>query len=118
MKKVILAVAVLMSSLTVSFGGEGDKVKVVSNDTTSSKVIFDVHSNEANDLLIDLAGISSEMASVSLIDQKGESLFYNFVNSSEEHIEIDLTGVKPGIYYVKLNMDSEIRMKLVVVDKQ
>lgn len=113
----IFTVAILCSSLSISYGGEGDKVKVVSNDTISSQVIFDVHLNSSNAIGVDLSGISSEMASLSLIDQNGVTLFYNFIESSEDHFEIDLSEVKPGIYYVKLNLDSEIRMKLVVVDK-
>lgn len=113
----MFTVAILLSSLSISFGGEGDKVKVVANDTTSSQVIFDVHANSSNVIGVDLAGISAEMASLSLIDQNGQTLFYDFVRSSEDHFEIDLSLIKPGIYYVKLNLDSEIRMKLVVVDK-
>gem|GEM_PF-1678969 len=118
MKKMFLIGALMMSSLSISFGGEGDKIKVVSSDTTSSKVIFDVHSNGNNVVAVDLSGVTSEMASISLIDQKGESIYYHFVDGENEHVEIDLQNVKPGLYYVKLNLDSEIRMKLVVVDNQ
>jgi hypothetical protein len=118
MKKIMLTVAIVASSLSISFGGEGDKVKVVSNDTTSSKVVFDVTSDNSNILYVDLKGVLSELSSISLIDRNGETLYYNFVQSPIEHLEIDLTSIKPGMYYVKLNMDSEIRMKLVVIDNQ
>ncbi len=118
MKKMFLTVAILCSSLSISFGGEGDKVKVVSSDTISSQVVFNVHANSSNVIGVDLAGISTDMASLSLIDQNGETLFYKFINSSEGQFEFDLATIKPGIYYVKLNLDSEIRMKLLVVDKK
>lgn len=114
----MLSIAILMVGLQPGKAGEGDKVKVVSNDTTSSQVLFNVSALDANRLLVEVMGVSVDLASVSLMDRKGETKFFTFLSSSSENIEISLDDVEPGIYYVKLNMDSEIRMKLVVVENQ
>lgn len=114
----MLSIAILMVGLQPAIAGEGDKVKVVSNDTTSSQVLFNVSALDASRLLVEVMGVSVDLASVSLMDRKGETKFFTFLASSSENIEISLDDVEPGIYYVKLNMDSEIRMKLVVVENQ
>lgn len=114
----MLSIAILMVGLQPTIAGEGDKVKVVSNDTTSSQVLFNVSALDASRLLVEVMGVSVDLASISLMDRKGETKFFTFLSSSSENIEISLDDVEPGIYYVKLNMDSEIRMKLVVVENQ
>lgn len=114
----IFCAAMLMGIVHPVLAGEGDKVKVVANDTTSSNVLFNVRASEKDQLTVDVTGISVDLASVSLIDRKGETQFFTFLSSSEEHVTINLSNIEPGMYYVKLNMDSEIRMKLVVIEKQ
>lgn len=116
MKKLVLSVAILMGAWHPSMAGEGDKVKVVTNDTTSSNVLFNVQTSNSDNLVVDVHGVLGDMPSISLIDRKGETKYFTFLNAPTTHVEIDLTDVQPGMYYVKLNMDSEIRMKLVVIE--
>jgi len=118
MKKLMFSVALLMSSLTISYGGEGDKIRLVQNDTSNATVVFDIRQIDQQKLAAFIEGVEGDMASVSLMNCKGETLRFTFVEQSKKKYEIDLSGLATGRYYVKLNMDSEIRMKLVVVEKQ
>jgi hypothetical protein len=118
MKKMMLTVAMMILSLSMSFSGEGEKVRVISTSTSSVIVVFDVSSNGKDKLFVDLKGISGELPSVSLIGQNGQTFLYKFIEHTSDHLEFDLTAIEPGAYYVKLNMESEIRMKMIVIGNQ
>lgn len=115
MKKSIVLIAFLVSSLSVTYGGEGDKIKVLTNDSTSKELVFNVSSERTGSLEIDLSGVQDSLASISLVNQRGSAIFYEFVKENQTHFSFDLSKVKPGRYYVKLNANNEIRMKLIVV---
>lgn len=116
MKKIIVSVAFLMGTLTISYGGEGDKIKVLSKDTTSNELVFDVESKNVNQVNINLSGVHDELASISLVNQRGGAIYYEFIQDSKTDYSFDLSNVKPGMYYVKLNANNEIRMKMIVVE--
>ncbi|MGM0479970.1 MAG: hypothetical protein ACQERC_12185 [Bacteroidota bacterium] len=118
MKKLMFSAALLMSSLTISYGGEGDKIRLVKNDTSNATVVFNIRQIDQQKLSAFVDGVTSDMASISLMNCKGETLRFAFVDQERKQYELDLSDLETGRYYVKLNMDSEIRMKLVVVEKQ
>jgi hypothetical protein len=116
MKKIIVSIAFLMGTLTISYGGEGDKVKVLSKDTTSNELVFDVESKNVNQVSINLSGVHDDLASISLVNQRGGAIYYEFIQDDKTDYCFDLSNVKPGKYYVKLNANNEIRMKMIVVE--
>lgn len=116
MKKIIVSIAFLMGTLTISYGGEGDKIKVLSKDTTSNELVFDVESEKVNQVKISLSGVHDDLASISLVNQRGGAIYYEFIQDDKTDYSFDLSDVKPGMYYVKLNANNEIRMKMIVVE--
>lgn len=116
MKKSIVLISFLVSSLSVSYGGEGDKIKVLAKDTTSEKLVFSVSSENVTSVDISLSGIEDSLASISLVNQRGSAIYYEFINMNKMNYSFDLSNVKPGMYYVKLNANNEIRMKLIIVE--
>lgn len=116
MKKIIVSVAFLMGTLTTSYGGEGDKIKVLSKDTTNNELVFDVESKNVNQVNINLSGVHDDLASISLVNQRGGAIYYEFIQDDKTDYSFDLSNVKPGMYYVKLNANNEIRMKMIVVE--
>ncbi|MEX1193104.1 MAG: T9SS type A sorting domain-containing protein [Brumimicrobium sp.] len=116
MKKIIVAVAFLMGTFTISYGGEGDKVKVLSKDSSNTALVFNVKASSNETIQVDLYGITDELASISLINQRGSALFYEFVKPGASSVDINLDNVKPGTYYVKLNLNNEIRLKTIIVE--
>lgn len=116
MKKSIVLIAFLISSLTVSYGGEGDKIKVLAKDSTSKELVFNVSSENVSSVDINLSGVEDSLGSISLVNQRGSAVFYEFVKMNKTNYSFDLSGVKPGMYYVKLNANNEIRMKMIIVE--
>ena len=116
MKKIIVSIAFLMGTLSISYGGEGDKIKVLSKDTTGNELVFDVESTNVNQVDINLSGVHDDLASISLVNQRGSAIYYEFVQDNKTNYSFDLSKVKPGMYYVKLNANNEIRMKMIVVE--
>lgn len=116
MKKIIVSIAFLMGTLTISYGGEGDKIKVLSKDTTSNELVFTVNAEKLGQVNINLIGVHDSLASISLVNQRGGALYYEFIQDDKTDYSFDLSDVKPGMYYVKLNANNEIRMKMIIVE--
>lgn len=116
MKKMIVSIAFLMGTLTISYGGEGDKIRVLSKDSTSNELVFKVNTEKLSLVNIHLNGVQDSLASISLVNQRGAAVYYEFVQEGKTDYSFDLTNVKPGKYYVKLNANNEIRMRLIVVE--
>jgi len=115
MKKIIVSIAFLMGTLAISYGGEGEKIRVLSKDSTSNELVFNVKSEKLSKVNIKLSGIQDSLASISLVNQRGAAIYYEFVKEGKTDYSFDLSDVKPGMYYVKLNTNNEIRMRLIVV---
>lgn len=111
-----MSVFLLMSVFSISFGGEGDKIRVISPDTVKAEIGFEIRAEEDQTLHINLTGITDEFASISLVDQRGSALIYQFVKEQNASFDFQLRNINPGIYYVKLNLGSEIRLKMVVIE--
>lgn len=116
MKKIIVSIAFLMGTLSISYGGEGEKIKVLSKDSTSNELVFKVKAKESGLLDINLSGVQDSLASISLVNLRGAAVYYEFVKVEITDYSFDLSNLKPGKYYVKLNANNEIRMKLIVVE--
>ncbi|RFC53419.1 T9SS type A sorting domain-containing protein [Brumimicrobium aurantiacum] len=115
MKKLTIIAAMLIGSIGVSMSGVGEPVKTITVDSSKSEIKFDVNASKAQILNVSVQGVEEDFTSIALIDQRGKSIFYSFVKSDNETFEINLKNLTPGKYYVKLNMDSEIRMKTLIV---
>lgn len=116
MKKIIVSIAFLMGTLSISYGGEGEKIRVLSKDSTSNELVFNVNAENFSQVNINLSGVQDSLASISLVNQRGAAIFYEFVKDGKTDYSFDLSNVKPGMYYVKLNANNEIRMRLIVVE--
>lgn len=116
MKKIIVSIAFLMGTLSISYGGEGEKIRVLSKDSTSNELVFNVNSEKLSKVNINLSGVQDELASISLVNQRGAAVYYEFIQKDKVEYSFDLSNVKPGKYYVKLNTNNEIRMRLIVVE--
>lgn len=116
MKKIIVSIAFLMGTLSISYGGEGEKIRVLSKDSTSNELVFNINSQKLSQVHINLSGVQDSLASISLVNQRGAAIYYEFVKDGKTDYNFDLSDVKPGVYYVKLNANNEIRMKMIVVE--
>lgn len=117
MMKKMMMVAVLMSSFAsfsqINFGN--DKIEAQRKEKRSNKVSFEVSYLENKLLAVSVSGVAKGFSSIALIDQRGKSHFYNFIESEDEQFEFALSNLKPGKYYVKLHLDNEIRMKSIFI---
>jgi hypothetical protein len=116
MKKIIVSIAFLMGTLSISYGGEGEKIRVLSKDSTSNELVFNVNAEKLGYVSVDLSGVQDSLASISLVNLRGGAIFYEFVKDSKINYNFDLSDVKSGMYYVKLNANNEIRMKMIIVE--
>jgi hypothetical protein len=116
MKKIIVSIALLMGTLTNAYGGEGNKIKVLSKDSTGNELVFTVNAEKLSQVNINLHGVHDSLASISLVNKRGGAIYYEFIQDEKTDYSFDLTDVEPGIYYVKLNANNEIRMKMIVVE--
>jgi hypothetical protein len=115
MKKVMFGLSILLFTPVFPHAGEGNKITVLSSEEVDS-VRFHLDVNENSNLHVSLAGVYEDLASISVVDMRGKTLFYKFVDKSNMELDIDLSGFDKGAYYVKLNLNSEIRMKVIRVE--
>lgn len=115
MKKIIVSIAFLVGTFTSCYGGVGDKIKVLSKDSTSNELTFNINTGKLNTVSVYLSHVKDSLASISLVNQRGSAIFYEFVKKNQNDYTFDLSNVNPGVYYVKLNANDEIRMKMIVV---
>jgi hypothetical protein len=115
MKKVMFGLSIFLLTPIFPFAGEGNKITVLSSEEVDS-VRFQLNVMENSNLHVSLAGVYEELASISVVDMRGKTLFYKFVDNSNMELDIDLSGFEKGTYYVKLNLNSEIRMKVIRVE--
>ncbi|HZH87210.1 MAG TPA: T9SS type A sorting domain-containing protein [Brumimicrobium sp.] len=120
MKKLMIIAAMFMTNVAFTNANIGEPVKTISHDSSSTKIKFEVeriNSNQINVWVEGVEGLEGDFTSVSLIDQRGKSMFYQFIQTNDDHFSIDLTELSEGKYYVKLNMGNEIRMKVILIEK-
>lgn len=115
MKKVMFGLSIFLFTPIFPFAGEGNKITVLSSEEVDS-VRFQLNVMENSNLHVSLAGVYEELASISVVNMRGKTLFYKFVDNSNMELDIDLSGFEKGAYYVKLNLNSEIRMKVIRVE--
>lgn len=116
MKKLTIIAALLIGNIAMSYSGVGEPVRNITVDSSKSEIQFDIESNHSNKLNVLVKGSVENFTSIALIDQRGKSIYYAYVKTNNETFEIDLSGLLPGKYYVKLNTDSEIRMKTLIIE--
>ncbi|MCC5923133.1 MAG: T9SS type A sorting domain-containing protein [Crocinitomicaceae bacterium] len=114
MKKVLLSVALFSSLLSTANIAEDKKIEILHADSTE-KVVFDVAMQDETTIFVQIYGIKDDLASISLITPRGQSLFYEFVETQTSNHTIDLQDIAPGSYYLKLNFEGEIRLKTIVI---
>jgi hypothetical protein len=114
MKKVLLSVALFSSLLSNAHLDMDKKIEILHADSTE-KVVFDVEMHDETTIFVQVYGVSDDLASVSLITPRGQSLFYEFVEKQTSNHKIDVKDLAPGTYYLKLNFDGEIRLKTLVI---
>ncbi len=117
MKKLTIIAAILIGNIAMSYSNVGEPVKNIIVDSSKSEIQFDIESNQSNVLSVFVKGVEESFTSIALIDQRGKSIYYAYVETNNEVFEINLTDLAPGKYYVKLNTDSEIRMKTIIVER-
>jgi|SRR5690554_6152879 len=117
MKKLTIIAAMLIGNIAMSYSGVGEPMKTITVDSSKSEIQFDIESNQSNILKVFVKGVQEDFTSIALIDLRGKSIYYSYVKTSNEIFQIDLSNLTPGKYYVKLNTDSEIRMKTLIVEK-
>lgn len=78
------------------------------NEELFGSTEFMVYPNPANDKIsISTFHLFKESASVEVFNTLGQAMLNTSINANTDRIEIDLSGFKSGIYYVKL-MDGKI----------
>lgn len=115
MKKIMFGLSIFLFTPIFPFAGEGNKITVLSTEETDS-VQFQLNVIDNSNLHVSLAGVYEDLASISVVDMRGKTLFYKFVDHNRMELDIDLSGYEKGAYYVKLNLNSEIRMKIIRVE--
>ena len=116
MKKLTIIAALLIGNIAMSNSDVGEPIKTISVDSSKSTIQFEIESTQNNLLNVIIKGVETNFTSIALIDQRGKSFYYAYVESNNEKFEINLSKLTPGKYYVKLNTDSEIRMKTLIVE--
>ena len=111
----MMITALFLGNIAICYSGLGEPVKTITIDSSKSDIQFDVDASNSNTLNVSVQGVEENFTSIALIDQRGKSIYYAYVESNNENFEINLSELTPGKYYVKLNMDSEIRMKTIIV---
>lgn len=117
MRKLTIIAAMLIGNIAMSYSGVGEPIKNISMDSSKNNVRFEMETVNTNVLNVFVQGVEESFTSIALIDHRGKSIYYAYVKTNTEMFEIDLAGLSPGKYYVKLNMDSEIRMKTLIVER-
>jgi hypothetical protein len=115
MKKIMFGLSLFLFTPIFPYAGEGNEITVLSSEEVDS-VRFQLNVMENSNLHISLGGVYEELASISVVDMRGKTLFYKFVENDSMELDIDLSGFKKGAYYVKLNLNTEIRMKVIKVE--
>jgi plastocyanin len=115
MKKLMIIAAVLMGNIAFSYSEAGEPINKVTIDSSENEIHFNIESTNSNLLNVWVKGVEEDFTSIALIDQRGKTLYYQYVKTDNDTFEINLEDLAPGKYYVKLNMDSEIRMKTVII---
>jgi len=114
----MIIAAMLMTNFAFSNQEVGESKGTSSDDSvTYASVQFNIERADVEFLDVWVEGVEGDFNSISLIDQRGKSIFYQFVQTHDNHFKIDLTNLSNGKYYVKLNMGSEIRMKAILIEK-
>src|SRR5690554_3821966 len=117
MKKLMIIAGMFIGNAAFTNNEIGEPQKVVTHDSVNNSVQFEVEKINSNFLNLWVERAEANFVSISFIDQREKSIFYQFVQSQKHHFSIDLANLSEGKYYVKLNMGSEIRMKVVMVQK-
>ncbi|PWH86520.1 T9SS type A sorting domain-containing protein [Brumimicrobium oceani] len=116
MKKLTIIAAMLIANIAMSYSGEGEPLRKTTIDSSKSEIVFNIQIIQADKLGVLVKGVDESFTSIALIDPRGKSIYYSYVKTDNESFEIDLKGLSPGKYYVKLNTDAEIRMKTLIVE--
>lgn len=117
MKKLTIIAAMLIGNIAMSYSGVGEPIRNITVDSSKSEIQFEVDASKENVLSVYVQGVEKSFTSLAIIDQRGKSIYYAYVKSNSETFQINLSELTPGKYYVKLNMDSEIRMKTLIVER-
>lgn len=102
----------MISSFAIS--GEGKRTVIIYADS-SEDVVFTISSEFDNQLHVYVEGNFDKTASLSVVTNRGKSVFYSFIEDYSREFDIDLSNLDNGIYYVKLEFNGEIRLKTIVI---
>ncbi|PKR80570.1 hypothetical protein CW751_09355 [Brumimicrobium salinarum] len=114
MKKMIL-VAAFISALNASSQDNVRNIELQQQEYHFNTVSFEVHQLENNLIEVNVWGVENDLSSIAIINQRGKTLIYKYVDSENKKYEFELDNLKPGKYFVKLHMDNEIRMKSIFI---
>jgi len=110
-------------SFEPEFGGAIHFDFVIGEITDTEEVedfsLFSVYPNPANEAItVDLKGIGDQAFDIELVSLTGQVVyqqsFENVINDALQH-RIPLTGLAQGMYFVKVQNGSKVRVREVVV---
>jgi hypothetical protein len=114
MKKTMLTLIYALMISTFALSGEGHRTIVIYADS-SEDVVFTISSEYDDQLHVFVKGNFDETASLSIVNNRGKSLYYDFIEDYSREFDIDLSNFDKGVYYVKLEFNGEIRLKTIVI---
>jgi len=79
---------------------------------------FDIYPNpNAGSFKLDLGKNSFDSFKISLINSLGSLVYFQAFKESENQINIELTSLPDGIYYLKLESDTFVGMKKIIIQQ-
>ncbi|TNF48881.1 MAG: T9SS type A sorting domain-containing protein [Bacteroidetes bacterium] len=112
----IVALVVLGNSIGVFAEAPlSDSSDLNTESTTIVQPRFEMKYDTVNQMVyVDIEGDFEELSSVSLANNRGSDILFNFIEGSEGNYKFDVSNLKSGSYFIILNTGEEIRMKRFV----
>lgn len=97
--------------------GNGDSSASTSTDTTTSYQWQVAHNDTLHLATVTIEGAVPASTTLSIINLRGEEQFYAALTAlpADYTRTIETTGLQPGVYYVKIDTGSEIRLRPITV---
>jgi len=115
MKNLVAVIGLVISIHAFSTPFDSGIIRITTTEQ-ADLMQFQLKMIDAENILVHVSGIEDEFGTLSLINSKGESIFFEFINNNQDNYYLNLANLTKGTYYVKLNANNEIRMKTLVVE--
>lgn len=112
LRSIIVAFAVVFNAINAMAEEPAFKTgKNASPEIKKEQKFEMIYDTLSQAVYVDIEGEFQELSSVSLANNRGSDILFNFIEGSEGKYEFDVSNLKSGSYFIILNTGEEIRMK-------